>query len=93
MLLIRYFKGYRNFASMTIIDGRLMVCYNHLINLYEINKDPRTITRLLNGISNVHFDEISKFERISNNLFVKTYEGTSQIIKLALRKPFYSCKY
>lgn len=52
-------------ASMNIFDGRLMIAYSHVINLYEINRDPRTITKLLNGISNVHFDQIIKFERIS----------------------------
>jgi hypothetical protein len=50
---------------MTIFEGRLMIGFSHVINLYEINKDPRTINKLFNGISNVHIDEMSKFERIS----------------------------
>jgi hypothetical protein len=58
--LIRYFKGNRNLVLMTVLDGKLMLSYNHIVNLYETNKDPRTITKLLNGISNVHVDEIAK---------------------------------
>lgn len=50
---------------MSIFEGKLMLGYSHAINLYEINKDPRTITRLLNGVSNVHVDEMNKMERIS----------------------------
>lgn len=43
-------------VSMIMFDEKLMLAYNHVLNLYEINQDPRTINKLINGISNVHFD-------------------------------------
>ena len=40
---------------MNIWNGKLMAAYKHVLNLYEINRDPRTIVRQLNGISTSHF--------------------------------------
>ena len=53
--LVRYFKGDRNYVGMSIWNGNLMIAYKHKLNLYEINRDPRTIARKMNGISTSHF--------------------------------------
>lgn len=53
--LVRYFKGKRSYIGMEVWNKKLLIAYKHAINLYEINRDPRTIERLLNGISNTHF--------------------------------------
>ena len=53
----------------SIHEGRLLVCANHIINLYEINQDPRTIMRLVNGISNNHLEPAVGLHRLSDKLF------------------------
>ena len=78
---------------MNIWNGKLMAAYKHVLNLYEINRDPRTIVRQLNGISTSHFQEIQHIMRISDNIFIKTTSTASEIIKFVITKPHVQCQF
>ena len=52
--LVRYYKSHFSIADWLISGKHLIVMFSRSINIYEINKDPRTIKHLLNGITSNH---------------------------------------
>jgi hypothetical protein len=53
---IRYFKGYKIIKYWEIRENSLLVVFGHVVNIYQINQDPRTITKVINGATTNHLE-------------------------------------
>lgn len=71
-------------------DGWLLVGDSSGINLYETNKDPRSLKSSLNGISNPHISILS-LQKLSDSLYLQETSKETSVIQLEVRSPEISC--
>ena len=57
-------------ADWFIIEDKLQVFSGHTLNIYNINKDPRTIKHLINGVSSNHLKSLIGIHPLKNNLYI-----------------------
>lgn len=77
--------------DMDIVDDHLMIVTQSKIDFYPINIDPREITKMMNGVTNDHLQDLLGFKRLAGNNYISISYNKVSIVKLLLKNPSLVC--
>ena len=69
-IFIRFFKRFYNLVNFDIVNDMLMIVESSSVSFYQINKDPRQISKTFNAVSYQHLSNLLWVSTLYNNYFL-----------------------